>query len=1668
MRINNSFGGLQANGFGEDGMPWDGWQPAVAEQHSGVSVGSWSAWTTNSAETSSVSSWNAGTSGANEALPVAPTSQPDYSAYDGRSDVGNLYSESGAMAPALPVEFNEKACGVDARWLPPRQPERDSAPVVAPTFGYSESGEPIPLVTVVRDLVVTDERARIPERGAFPGDGPRRTLGHAPGRLGEQGPRLQAGERPATGPSTMVTEPPRDRSAEQWDSVRQLWTEHQHDPYRLMQQMIEREVDAKDIAFATGQSMQAMDDYFITRGAPQGFAGITPVDRDAVQADYLRAIDACVQSGQGVGWTGEGSATSFDIAVFNAWYASQDTPLVRDFLRLHGEDFSRSGASVSLGAWHNIGDSSELVYTHSQLSWAGTEAHNTQTRIDEYLAFRALRPPASNLFMIDASLHGEETQLLLSHYAHLVGPMPDSRRTEQLRAIYGDARAELIHRVTQANLLGVNGTFNSALQQAGDSPPEVRSAQGLPITTIGVVDLSGLTPLPPGWRWFAHTSPVQIDGAVDGVTYKAEFDPAAYATWYAAQDTVDSRLFALTYGDSFTAVRSSNRGGGPNRGDLPELWMNSARTQGGWGISATRGLHDDGDLAVLDLSHPRNLRDDRVITYNPLLGLVTPAQNIYVNDHAWDVAGQLAMAALIAFAGFVSGGAMSAALGPALAGTTAGVMATAGVVGATTSAFGQLVATGEVGDWDAVLKGAVVGAVTAGFAQATGLNEVGLLTDDLTQQVSVINGHTVVADWGARLAANGLTSAFNGLVADLTGGDFTQSFVSSFLGKVGSDVGNTLSLQVNSLPDLTPAQRAMGRVVAQSVGRAFSLLGNPGDPDYSTAIAFLSGLGLDIQHELDSPTTHPVTGTSDPSPGEHATGHADEPVVSGSHPAQGNAASGGYGDVDGIEFQSLLAPGASGSSQGQTVAGGSDPAASLGSGDDVTDVGADVAAPVHEPIPTVSFHPSDNYGGANGDQSVEGHSVRVTSETASISQLLGTSNPQAIGNFMRANNLRTSEIFEGQTYFIPDSRTAYGDQVPLGQAALNRDNARIAQLNAARARAEAEAAARAPVQMIPNPLGFFEYVPADSPMGRLLLLAQTDPALASQIMEYRDSIRREFIGQRDAEAALLASPRAQSTLRSDYPPPSTPLGASMSAWDGVVRESAIARMDREARAPGANRIENQVGPVIQPFVLSLVPGGNFLSAVMGARQVGEGWAQIENGDPLMGATNMGLGSLQVVGSVAAMSRPPVAGTSGPVRDSVFVPSARNPVYDFELLPNGHVVPVRANGSVPLTPAQLTSTGIESTRPVVPAPRPWGMGPGAQSRTPAPVTLGDLTPSEVTAIQNGANTLNGPIYVTGSAANGARRGVGTDLPLAEFGQPQTGTRSDIDYAVHPSLDQAANRLDLPDADPSFGVRGVDYLNLDRGPVLVFDPNFPPSVLDGQGRYYLLNPQASGGGGTVSVDARTPAATPVTPTQQVLHVGTNEVLVVQDAAGNNFVGKFPTQDVPAAEQANALARERQAVIDLMPYGGPAYLGDVVMPDGRVGVAMQHIAGGVSLDDAPTFPTTQAHVDAMSNLFDRFAANNVRPDDHHASNYLLTPEGGVVPIDSVLVPGAISAEMRAEMLNRLQERRAGRFWDPGVPQTRSSAEFRDLINRIRAAEEAEDAAGTTAQQPSTPSGP
>ncbi len=71
--------------------------------------------------------------------------------------------------------------------------------------------------------------------------------------------------------------------------------------------------------------------------------------------------------------------------------------------------------------------------------------------------------------------------------------------------------------------------------------------------------------------------------------------------------------------------------------------------------------------------------------------------------------------------------------------------------------------------------------------------------------------------------------------------------------------------------------------------------------------------------------------------------------------------------------------------------------------------------------------------------------LRTARNGDSISAILGTSDPAAIGAFMHANGMKDSGLRAGQSYLVPRrADLADADMAGRGQAALNADNARAA------------------------------------------------------------------------------------------------------------------------------------------------------------------------------------------------------------------------------------------------------------------------------------------------------------------------------------------------------------------------------------------------------------------------------------------------------------------------------------------------------------------------------------------------------------------------------------------------------------------------------------------------
>ena len=110
----------------------------------------------------------------------------------------------------------------------------------------------------------------------------------------------------------------------------------------------------------------------------------------------------------------------------------------------------------------------------------------------------------------------------------------------------------------------------------------------------------------------------------------------------------------------------------------------------------------------------------------------------------------------------------------------------------------------------------------------------------------------------------------------------------------------------------------------------------------------------------------------------------------------------------------------------------------------------------------------------------------------------------------------------------------------------------------------------------------------------------------------------------------------------------------------------------------------------------------------------------------------------------------------------------------------------------------------------------------------PCGSGDLTAEEIIQIQRVVDQAGRSLEVVGSAAQGTRRGVGTNLPTSKG----PGTRSDIDYLVPPSSQGYYSGLEnsLPSIDPKLPLIPGTH-NPYIGPAIRFEPGVPPQFIPG---------------------------------------------------------------------------------------------------------------------------------------------------------------------------------------------------------------------------------------------
>ncbi len=279
-------------------------------------------------------------------------------------------------------------------------------------------------------------------------------------------------------------------------------------------------------------------------------------------------------------------------------------------------------------------------------------------------------------------------------------------------------------------------------------------------------------------------------------------------------------------------------------------------------------------------------------------------------------------------------------------------------------------------------------ALTAGVA--TGIMDASGMGDMLKAQ-----------DLGTRMTAHLGKAAIQGVLQQAIGGKFKDGLTNSLLSSAASEVGAHLDQQIKAqLPELDPAQASALKLLGRAATSALRIAGS-NDPAASFANDFLMGALQDAAADRKRGQEGR----------EGQEGAQDKPEGS-------STASSGLGLKPPRDWVDRLGR-------------------------------SEIADPSPEEA-QAAFRQSERDYRSSTEHSVAGSSY-VAQSGDSISRILGTSDPQAIGNFIRANGLASSHIVVGRNYFVPDDANAYGDSAALGQAVLHGDNARLAVLAQQRA-----------------------------------------------------------------------------------------------------------------------------------------------------------------------------------------------------------------------------------------------------------------------------------------------------------------------------------------------------------------------------------------------------------------------------------------------------------------------------------------------------------------------------------------------------------------------------------------------------------------------------------------
>ena len=724
--------------------------------------------------------------------------------------------------------------------------------------------------------------------------------GQAPAEGTGGGTGVTAGTTAAAGATaaTASSESAEARAAK----IKAAWQAQNANPYRVMQMMVEFGWSGADLASATGLTTEAIANYLTVYGAPIGFGGLVTTRREDTDKAYLEALDAATKEPpetskwmQQVGQLDNDGGTvytgSFDLNGFNQWYVSQNTPLTQAFAQLHGTDFSLNGASLQLGGWkrEDIGNSeSRDVWSSSSIRWS--DFHEAAgENICAYVKFP--KASAEEIGALHIALNDPYNKEIIAAYDKPVA-LPESEQGERMRARYG---TELATQMLQLNL-ATNAVRNSYCDTLYETMQQSANANILQ-------DENAASMVPPGVQVDELSDPNQpfwkVSGYSNGEGYTqwSTFDMKAFHTWYVNQDTPQSRMFTHLFGKDMTVIDTPTEGldGGPAHvahrylvGDNGGFEITPAERKAAEGDSGadwvwarpTMELSAESGVSAVTLDHTHDLYEHSVVFFDPVMGFITPNQNVKPEDTG--VFEQVVTGLMLVVASVMTAGVASAAFGiagaAAASASTASLMAVGAITGAAGSFFSAMVGGGDL-TLKGVLRGAITGALTAGLMK--GVNEIAQQAGGASQVVGAsgaggaeaVEASVSDASIMERVNLDGLGGTGADLLAapvgqlsplgtviQVAGGATVQGalqqllggkFKDGFLAGLASGLAGAITAKIDAAIDasgMTGPEAVQAKALSRMFGSAVRVLGSGGD---DSAMAFARDLVGGALNELD-------------------------------------------------------------------------------------------------------------------------------------------------------------------------------------------------------------------------------------------------------------------------------------------------------------------------------------------------------------------------------------------------------------------------------------------------------------------------------------------------------------------------------------------------------------------------------------------------------------------------------------------------------------------------------------------------------------------------------------------------------------------------------------------------------------------------------------------------